>query len=201
VVDDGSKDETYKKAKKLKSSVSCDLIMIKHQHNLGKGFAVKSGILQAQYDLILYSDVGDIVPFENALDGIKELKKRNADIAHGSRKLPNSNIVKQQDSDRKIASWIFNKFIRDYLNVPSNLTDTQCGFKIYKKEIGKNLFSQLQTKGFLFEIEIILRAKQNNYKIIEFPLIWKCDRDSRINFWKTSLQVTKEVLSIKKMFN
>jgi len=200
VVDDGSKDGTYSIANNIKKTIPFDLIIIKHDKNLGKGFAVKSGILRATKEFILYSDVGDIVPLEYALVGFERLKENYADVANGSRKLPESIIIKQQDNDRKIASWIFNKIFKKYLNVPRNLTDTQCGFKIYKSKVGKELFSELQTNGFLFEIEIILRAVQSGYHILEFPLEWKCDRDSRIGFLKTAPEIVSEIFTLKKMF-
>lgn len=200
VVDDGSKDNTYEIAKSLKSKIDISLSVIKHKQQSGKGAAVKSGILASKGDLILYSDVGNIVPFRDALTGMNLLKQKNADIANGSRKLPDSKILKKQKIDRIIVSKVFNIVIRKYMKIPNYLTDTQCGFKIYKNEVGHKLFSDLKTTGFLFEIEIILRAIELDYKIIEFPLEWKCDRDSRISFKKTSLNVIKEMSHLKKMF-
>ena len=86
-----------------------------------------------------------------------------------------------------------------YLNIPSHLTDTQCGFKIYRKVAAKNLYSELSIGGFLFEIEIILKAVNMGYEIIEFPIEWKCDRDSRISFLGTTPKVIKEYFSLLKM--
>jgi len=200
VVDDGSKDNTYEIANSLKSKIDISLSVIKLKQQSGKGAAVKSGILSSKGDLILYSDVGNIVPFRDALIGINLLKQKNADIANGSRKLSDSKILKKQKIDRIIASKVFNIFVHKYMKIPKYLTDTQCGFKIYKNAVAHQLFSDLQTTGFLFEIEIILRALELDYKIFEFPLEWKCDRDSRISFKKTSLNVVKEMFHIKKMF-
>jgi len=200
VVNDGSSDNTYKNAVKLTNHISTELKVLNHEKNIGKGAAVKTGVLYASKDFILYSDVGGIVPFNN-MDGLMErMQSANIDILHGSRKLSNSNITKEQDWDRKIASWLFNKFVRLFFDIPQNLTDTQCGFKIYKKEVGQKLFSNLLNSGFLFEIEIILKAQKNKFKIVEIPVEWKCDRDSRINFWNTMPNVLKEIFRIKRMF-
>ena len=201
VVDDGSNDKTFEIASDLKSKIKTDLKVIKHVTNLGKGAAIKEGILTSRGKYVLYSDVGNIVPFKYSLAGIKLLDKIQADVANGSRKLPNSIIAKEQNIDRIIASNIFNWMIHKYLKIPNYFTDTQCGFKIYKNEVAKNLFAQLQTNGFLFELEIILRGLKNKLKIIEFPVEWRCDRDSRISFIKTTPKVLKEILAIKKMFN
>lgn len=201
VVDDGSNDNTYEIAKECKSKIDSDLKILSHNSNLGKGFAVKTGILAASKELILYSDVGGVVPIDQAINGIDKLNDKKADIAHGSRKLPDSKIIKKQDKDRRFASWLFNTFFKPFLGIPKDLTDTQCGFKLYKTEVAKILFTNLKTAGFLFEIEIILRAFNENYKIIEFPIEWKCDRDSRIKLVSTTPKVIREIFQIRKMFN
>jgi len=193
VVDDGSNDRTYETAFSIKELIGHNLKVISHKNNLGKGAAVKSGVLESLGEYILYSDVGNIIPFHFALKGIDSLNKNNADIANGSRKLPDSKIVKEQGTDRVIASKYFNWLTHISLNIPVYLTDTQCGFKIYRNEVGKKLFSQLQTSGFLFELEIILRGIEQDYKIIEFPVEWRCDRDSRINIFNTAPKIIKEI--------
>ena len=199
IVDDGSHDRTYQIAAGLKDSITTDIEIIRHDKNLGKGFAVRSGIMIANCDFILYSDMGDIVPFNYALKGMKILNEKNIEIAHGSRKLPESVITKEQDSDRKVASWIFNKLLLKFMNIPGHLTDTQCGFKIYKSEIAKELYKDLKVGGFLFELEIIKRALKQHYKIAEFPVEWKCDRDSRISLSKTTPEVLKEIFYLKSL--
>ena len=157
--------------------------------------------MEASGEFILYTDVGNIIPFNYVLNGIDSLKNNKAEIANGSRKLPDSIILKEQGADRIIASKYFNWLIRISLNIPSYLTDTQCGFKIYRNKIGKKLFSLLETNGFLFELEIILRAIELDYKVIEFPVEWRCDRDSRINIFNTAPKIISEIISLRKMFN
>ncbi|MCF8413968.1 MAG: glycosyltransferase [Melioribacteraceae bacterium] len=200
VVDDGSADHTYNKVISLTDRFPENLKVIKHSKNLGKGFAVKSGIQIATGEILLYSDVGNIVPFENLIPVLKRMQNEGIDILNGSRKLADSKITKEQDYDRKLTSWLFNKLVLNYLDVPSRFTDTQCGFKLYRKDVAKKLFGDLQTPGFLFEIEIILRALKMNYIIEEFPLEWKCDRDSRINIVDTTPKVFKEVIRLKRLF-
>jgi dolichyl-phosphate beta-glucosyltransferase len=199
IVDDGSTDNTFQIALKLKETLPTEIHIIKHQNNLGKGFAVRSGVLKSKYDYILYSDMGSIVPLNYSINGIDLLESTEADIAHGSRKLKNSVITKEQDKDRKIASWLFNKIMLRHFKIPVHLTDTQCGFKIYKKDIAKKLYNGLKISGFLFEIEIILKAVKLNYNIVEFPIEWRCDRDSRISLLRTTPEVIKEYLKIIKM--
>ena len=80
------------------------------------------------------------------------------------------------------------------------MTDTQCGFKIYKGEVARELFPQLKVTGFLFEIEFILLALKNNYKILEFPITWSCDRDSRLSVKKSSKSIISEFIELLNEF-
>jgi dolichyl-phosphate beta-glucosyltransferase len=83
------------------------------------------------------------------------------------------------------------------LHVPRDLTDTQCGFKVYRTEIAKRLYGELVTEGFTFDIEILLRAVRHGYRIAEFPIEWACDCDSRISIHHTSWRVLGELLRIR----
>ena len=78
-------------------------------------------------------------------------------------------------------------------------TDTQCGFKIYKGDVARKLYSISIVDGFTFEIEILLRALKNKYIVMEFPVEWRCDSDSRISLFKSPWQVVADIIKIKKM--
>ncbi|MBI9070249.1 MAG: glycosyltransferase [Melioribacteraceae bacterium] len=196
VVDDGSSDRTYEKASELISNLESDLIVLKLEENCGKGKAVAEGVKSASCDIILYSDVGLTIPFSDALAGLKFISDNECEIAHGSRRMKESVIVKQQDKDRKVISDFFIRFVKLFLGIPKNFTDTQCGFKIYKSGIAKELYSDLKITGFLFEIEIILKAIKSGNVIKEFPVNWKCDRDSRLSIFKSPWEIIKDTLKI-----
>jgi dolichyl-phosphate beta-glucosyltransferase len=84
------------------------------------------------------------------------------------------------------------------MKIPKGLTDTQCGFKIYRGDVARLLYGRCQTDGFMFDIEIIRRAINQNYKIAEFPIDWTCDLDSRLSPAKSSWQILSELLKIRK---
>lgn len=127
------------------------------------------------------------------------LADNECDIAHGSRMLPDSVIKISQEKDRKLTSSVIEFLATKFLGVPKHLTDTQCGFKIYKWEAAKKVFEKLRTNGFMFEVENILRAEKNKYQIKEFPVEWSCDRDSRITLLKTPWKVLLDLARIKLM--
>jgi hypothetical protein len=85
-----------------------------------------------------------------------------------------------------------------FLGLPYRLTDTQCGFKVYDGEVGRRLYTECRTEGFLFDLEIILRAKKAGVRILEFPVTWSCDPDSRLRPGKTAIMTIRELRSIKR---
>jgi hypothetical protein len=84
------------------------------------------------------------------------------------------------------------------MKIPSELTDTQCGFKIYRGDVARQLYGESVTDGFAFDIEIIMRAQKEGYRIKEFPLQWSCDRDSRLSPTRSFWQVFSELRAIKQ---
>ena len=198
VVDDGSKDNTAETAKNVEIPPDIKLKVIRYEHHRGKGYAVCSGIGQTSGQYVMFADSGCCVPYEDTLRGLELLKKDTCDIAHGSRKMRGCHIDKAQSLYRRICSRIFHWFVIRDMNIPPELTDTQCGFKIYKGDIARHLYSECITDGFAFDIEIIVRAQKEGYRIKEFPIDWACDRDSRLSPTRSSWRVLSDLLNIKR---
>ena len=200
VVDDGSDDETSAVAKSLTDEIKTELIVIKLDKNSGKGAAIREGVKHSRGKILLYADTGLTIPYHDALRGVKLIEENKCDIANGSRKLAESNIKAKQDFDRRIISLFFRILTKLFLHIPNEMTDTQCGFKIYKGEVARELFPKLKISGFLFEIEFILLALKKDYKILEFPITWSCDRDSRLSVKKSSKSIISEFIELFKEF-
>jgi dolichyl-phosphate beta-glucosyltransferase len=200
VVDDGSEDKTAEEA--IKAGRGCrdaaEVKVIRNEKHVGKGYAVRCGIKQAQGDYVMFADSGNCVPYDNTLRGLELITGGLCDIAHGSRKLAGTQIEKDHGLYRHICSELFHFFVVKAMRVPAELTDTQCGFKIYHGEVARNLYGECITDGFMFDIEIILRALKRGYKIKEFPIYWTCDRDSRLSPARSTRQVLKELMKIRK---
>ncbi|MGH7452854.1 MAG: dolichyl-phosphate beta-glucosyltransferase, partial [bacterium] len=77
-------------------------------------------------------------------------------------------------------------------------TDTQCGFKIYRGDIAHELYPECMANGFMFDVEIIMRALRKGYRIKEFPIAWTCDRDSRLLRTQSTKQIWRELRDIKR---
>jgi dolichyl-phosphate beta-glucosyltransferase len=154
--------------------------------------------MEAGSDLIMFIDSGNCVPYENISRGIDLFKDGECEMAHGSRFLTESIITRPRKQYRKLVSFLFRKYIRILSRIPKNLTDTQCGLKIYRKETAHELYAACITDGFLFDVEIILRAREKGYRILEFPIEWTSDPDSRLSVSRTFLSIFSEMRTIRK---
>lgn len=199
IVDDGSSDDTSEAARKA----GCDLgagisLQVERlEWHCGKGCAVRRGIRQTGSKFAMFADSGCCVPYENVLWGLDLLKSGGCDIAHGSRKLAASKIVNNRNWYRGICSAVFRWFIRKFMNIPPKLTDTQCGFKVYRGDVAHRLYGRCITNGFMFDVEVILRALKAGYRIKEFPIEWSCDADSRLNPLRSLKRIFGELITIK----
>jgi dolichyl-phosphate beta-glucosyltransferase len=198
VVDDGSRDDTAAVARSVEVAPSIKLKIIRYDQNMGKGFAVRAGIEAAQGEYIMFADSGLCVPYDNVLRGWHWLKNGVCEIAHGSRKLTASKIQRPQIWYRRMTGGIFRWVISHWMKMPAHLTDTQCGFKIYRGDIAHALYDECKTNGFMFDVEIILRAVRQGYRIKEFPIEWTCDRDSRLLRTRSAKQILRELRDIKR---
>jgi len=201
VVDDGSHDNTAEAAKSVEIPAAIQRNVIRYEHHRGKGYAIRTGIKQTSGEYVMFADSGCCVPYEDVLHGLKLLKDGACDIAHGSRKMKGCHIERTQSLYRRICSKMFHWFVIHYMKVPSEFTDTQCGFKIYKGDVARHLYGECITDGFIFDVEIILRAQKESYRIKEFPIDWTCDPDSRLSPTRSSWRVLSELITIKRALN
>jgi dolichyl-phosphate beta-glucosyltransferase len=201
VSDDGSSDATADEAQKAgdKYHDRIKINVIRNQRHHGKGYAVRKGIAQSSGDYVMFADSGGCVPLDNTLRGLELLKTDKCDIAHGSRKITGTHLIKDQGFYRHICSVMFHWFVIRMMKLPAWLTDTQCGFKIYRGDIARSLYGQSVIDGFMFDIEIIRRAINRNYRITEFPIDWICDPDSRLSPTRNVWRILCELLKIRRI--
>jgi len=197
VSDDGSTDDTMKVVESYKSVKALPVKIVKN-HHLGKGNTVRSGILEAKGDIVLFIDSGNCIEYSDVLKGIQMIQKGDFEIAHASRYLRESRILIPKDWTRRAVSFLFRKFIHLYTDIPGHLTDTQCGLKIYKKDTAQRLYRSCISRGFMFDIEIILRAQQQGTTISEFPVSWSSDPDSRLSLFRSLPGIVSELKRIKR---
>ena len=198
IVDDGSTDNTSEAAKKATIPSGAGLKVIRYEQHRGKGFAVRTGMKETAGAYVMFTDSGSTVPYEDSLRGLELIKSGTCDMAHGSRKMRGCHIGKAQSLYRRVCSRLFHWFVIHYMCLPAELTDTQCGFKVYRGDVARHLYAQCITDGFAFDIEIIMRARMQGYRIKEFPIDWTCDRDSRLSPGRSAWRIYSELRAIKR---
>ncbi len=166
-VDDGSSDETASRARAMAPGVP-ELRVIQYAPNRGKGHALRTGIARSLGQYVMFADAGSCVPYEDALRGL-ELCYQGVDLAQGSRRRPGSRITRSQPAYRRLGSALFRMLIRWCIGLPRHISDTQCGFKIYRGDQARRLYRETITDGFMFDIEVIRRAVKEGMRIHPDP--------------------------------
>ncbi|MCH7576109.1 MAG: glycosyltransferase [Candidatus Marinimicrobia bacterium] len=195
VSDDGSSDGSVEAAERGRAGLpeGISLVVLTSDEHYGKGYAVRKGMLAAQGTVVMFADSGGNIAWKFILGARALIAGGACQIVHGSRKLPDSNILARQPLPRRILSFLFQRFARLILPIPGQLTDTQCGFKFYSREVAQTLFQECALNGFLFDLDIILMARQRGFTIREIPVDWRCDRDSRLRLRDNIYQMAKEL--------
>ncbi|MBN2112190.1 glycosyltransferase family 2 protein [Candidatus Woesearchaeota archaeon] len=190
VVDDCSKDNTVKVARFLKNK---RLKVLKNKCNLGKGGAVKNGMLAAKKKYVLFSDADLSTPIEE-IEKFEKLKDKY-DILIGSRALKESDIKIKQPFYRVLMGKTFNLIVN--LLVIWGVKDTQCGFKWFRKDAVKKIFPKQTFNGFSFDVELLFIAKKYGYSIKEVPVTWLNSPDSKVSAVRDSIRMFMDLIKIR----
>ena len=195
-VDDGSSDDSTKKVNnffKNKKKIKYKILKIKN--NLGKGNALKKGILKAKKNWILTLDTDISVSLFQLKKWIdyKYVDNKNV-IYFGSRNLKNSEL--EYKFYRKIMGIIFSFLLKILFQI--DIKDTQCGFKLYKNKIAKKIFKNIKDTGFVHDVEVVLLSKKYNYRLKELPVKWIHRNESKLNLFVDTFKMFYKLFIIKK---
>jgi len=198
IADDGSSDRTALVAEEINPPPGVELRALSLEHR-GKGSAVRQGMQATRGDVAMFADSGVCIPYDDALPMIAAIRVGQCEIAHASRKMKGSVIDRSQTLYRRMLSWGFRRAVLMYMSLPGHLTDTQCGFKVYRGDVARELYGQCLTDGFMFDLEILMRARKKGYRVAEFPVHWACDPDSRLKPSKILGSTISELRAVKKL--
>ena len=194
VVDDGSRDGTAARAEAALSGFAAARI-IRLPRNQGKGAAVKAGVLEARGDLVLFSDADLSTPISE-LEKFLPVIEGGADVVIGSRALPGSDIQVRQRALREGMGKFFNRLVR--LLVLTGIPDTQCGFKLFRREAARAAFEEARIRGFGFDVEILALCARRGYRIKQVPVAWRNSPPSRVRLVRSSLGMISELVRIRR---
>jgi glycosyltransferase involved in cell wall biosynthesis len=193
VVDDGSTDATADVVTSF-AKENANVFLLRNPGNRGKGYSVRSGMLKARGEWRLFSDADLSTPIEELEKLWCELAKGSQDIAIGSRALDRSLIGVHQPGYRESMGRIFNALMRAATGLA--ISDTQCGFKLFRGDVAEEVFSRQTLERFGFDAEVLFIAVQRGYRIAEIPVRWNHVEGSKVGML-TGLQAFKELLDIR----
>jgi len=188
VVDDGSSDGTSEAVQARRYG---SVRIIRREINGGKGTAVRTGMLAARGAYRLFADADGATP-------IQELKRleaplvTGADVAFGSRALRDPGVSVAARRHRMIAGRVFNWLVAR-LGL-EGVADSQCGFKAFTGPAAERLFQALSTRGFAFDVELLLLARVAGYRIVEVPVNWADQSGSKVGVLRHGPGMLLEVL-------
>lgn len=192
IVENGSTDETLSLARRFQESHP-DVVRVFHEARRGKGLAVRRGMLEAQGDYRFLADADLSMPI-GELPRFLPPRLTGADVAIASRELPASRRV-GEPAYRHIVGRAFNLMVQA-LALPG-FRDTQCGFKCFRGAVADDLFRRQTLEGMSFDVEILFIARRRGYRIVEVPVTWYFDPDSRVRLVHDSLKMAVDLLTIR----
>ena len=193
LVENGSKDRTYEMG--LEYAAKYPWLTVLQEKIPGKGNAVRRGMLEACGKYRMFADVDFSMPI-GEVDHFIPPALEGYHVAIGSREVKGA-IRYNEPASRHFTGRVFNLIVRILLSLPK-IHDTQCGFKSFSAEAAEKLFSVQKIDGWAFDAEVLFIAKQYGYEIIEVPVQWYYDGNSKINVIQDSLKMFRELLQIRQ---
>lgn len=191
VVENGSLDHTLQIA--LEFAKNFDRLRVLRADTRGKGLAVQQGMLAAHGSFRFMCDADLSMPVDQ-INRFIPPALQDFDIAIASREAPGA-VRYNEPQYRHTVGRIFNTLIR-VLALPG-LNDTQCGFKCFRAPVAEELFHLQTINGWSFDVELLYIARQRGYKIVELPIPWYFNPESKINVLRDSLRMATDLLQIR----
>jgi len=158
----------------------------------GKGMAVRAGAVRSWGDIVFICDADLSMPPETLPQFMEAIE--STDIVIGSREAPGARRF-HEPWQRHLMGRIFNYLVR--LLAVRGLADTQCGFKAFRREAADDLFGRQFVTGWAFDVELLYLARKFKYSIVEIPIDWYFDTDSRVKRGVDTLNMVGEVMMIR----
>lgn len=191
IAEDGSADNTIKIIQDFHMKDN-RIKILSFKNRLGKGAAIRNAMLTAEKKYVGFMDADlatDPSEFNRLLEFIGDY-----DMVIGSRLIRDHLPSIKRPMYRTIFSHLYSKFFRMLFRI--SIYDPQCGFKLFRKEIVEKLFAEINTTGFAFDSEVVIKAFSLGLKVKEVPIIWNHDSASKISVMRQIKEMGNDLVSI-----
>jgi dolichyl-phosphate beta-glucosyltransferase len=196
VIDDGSTDTTASVVETAAASIP-EIQLLRAPLRRGKGAAVRRGMQAAVGQLQLFADADGATPIQE-LARLEEAMANGADVAIGSRSLASRlpDYAVRARWYRTILSNLFNSLIQQ--KGLRGITDTQCGFKLFRQSVAADLFGVSSIDGYGFDLELLYVAQQRGYRVAEIPVNWSHQPGSKFRIVRDGIAMLRELAVIRR---
>ena len=200
VVDDGSQDATASIVQAFAEQHAC-VRLVSNPGNRGKGYAIRNGVLHARGEYVLYTDADLVYPIEGAAPFLAALRA-GADVAIGSR----SHVGTLFALHPRHFSYIYQRYLvgRAFIWTVNHMlrlgvTDTQCGFKMFRGAVARDIFARLRLDDFAFDVEALYVARQRGYRVVELPVYFLyLGEQSSVELIADSVRMLRDLWRIRR---
>ncbi len=194
VVNDGSTDKTADSVRQY-ADFSPPIRLVSYIQNRGKGYAVRQGVFAARGKYILFSDADLSTPIEETTRLLPYLTDKDYDLAIASRAVKGAKITSHQPLYRELGGKTLNLIIQ-MLAVPG-VKDTQCGFKLFKKHVAKDIFERAIVDGWGFDVEVLYLARKMGFVACEVPVTWSHAEGSTIHPFRAACEIIADIIKMR----
>lgn len=193
LVDDGSSDGTRGAARQIAGEIGLPLEILRHERNRGKGAALRTGVLASLGDPVLIADTDLSTPLTEWVKLAERLPTHP--VAIGSRAIEEGLVRRKQPLYRRFVGKTGNVLVR-LLAVPG-IRDTQCGFKLFRGDVARELFREARVDGFAYDMEILYLARRRGYPIAEVPVLWFNSPESKVSLLRDAIPTLWDLLRLR----
>ena len=201
VVEDGSVDDSLPILRRLEETVP-SINVLRNPRNMGKGFSIRNGILNSRGKYIIFTDI-DMAYSKGNLLAVLEKLENGSPLVVGNRRLPESvyvvnNTLVKYVYRRHRGGSAFNALVRGLFGLTTR--DTQSGLKGFSRSAAAQIFQQLHTDGFLFDVEIFIRSRALGIPVIEVPVQLTFEDDvTTVQQFRQLFTAIPELIQIKAL--
>jgi putative flippase GtrA len=182
LADNGSTDDTWTVAQRLCAQLPH--VWAVRVATRGRGGALREAWATSDAQVVAYMDVDLSTDLDALLPLVAPLVSGHSDIAVGSRLSRGARV--RRGPKRELISRCYNLLLRTVLR--TRVRDAQCGFKAVRATVARSLLPAIEDNGWFFDTELLVLGERVGLRIVELPVDWVDDADSRVDLWRTALE-------------